>query len=377
MKDSSSPCNALLGLQYHLCKAIVPAEAVYVCDKCLGPLEPLYDYASIKVTREDIERRPKNLWRYRELLPITGEPRTGFNSGYTPLVRCDRLAKRLGVTELYIKDDSVNHPTLSYKDRVVSIAASAQSKLGFQVPACSSTRQPREQRVGARGAARHGVLRLHSRQPRAGQGVRVGHLSSDDSRHRRQLRRCEPAVHAGGGSLRLGIRQHQPPRVLRRGREDDGSKSPSSWAGASRATSCRRSPAGRCCRASFAGSASSATSAWSTATCRASTRRRRRVRAGHQRARKRARASPARAARTPSPSRSPSAILPTTHQVLEARGAGRVGRRRHRSEIIDAIQLLAETEGIFTEPAGGTTLAAAVDLIRRGVIPRTNRSSSA
>ena len=65
--------TALTGLQCHLCQAIYPAEALYVCEKCLGPLEPVYDYGAIKVTREDIERRPKNLWRYRELLPIAGE----------------------------------------------------------------------------------------------------------------------------------------------------------------------------------------------------------------------------------------------------------------------------------------------------------------
>ena len=131
--------SALLGLQCHLCKAMFPAEANYVCDKCLGPLEPVYDYSAMGLTREIIERRPKNLWRYRELLPITGEPRTGFHSGFTPLVRCTRLAERLGVRELYIKDDSVNHPTLSYKDRVVSVAATRAAELGLEVLACAST----------------------------------------------------------------------------------------------------------------------------------------------------------------------------------------------------------------------------------------------
>ena len=131
--------SALIGLQCHLCKAVFPAEATYVCEKCLGPLEPMYDYASVKLTRELIGSRPKNLWRYRELLPITGEPQTGFHSGFTPLVRCDRLAERLGLSELYIKDDSVNHPTLSYKDRVVSVAATRAKELGFQVLACAST----------------------------------------------------------------------------------------------------------------------------------------------------------------------------------------------------------------------------------------------
>jgi len=118
-----------------------PAEASYVCGKCLGPLEPVYDYAAVaaSLTRETIERRPKNLWRYRELLPITGEPRTGLHSGFTPLVRCTRLAERLGIRELYVKDDSVNHPTLSYKDRVVSVAATRAKELGLEVLACAST----------------------------------------------------------------------------------------------------------------------------------------------------------------------------------------------------------------------------------------------
>ena len=189
--------SALIGLQCHLCKAKFPAEALWVCEKCLGPLEPIYDYAAITITRDDIERRPKNLWRYRELLPITGEPRTGFNSGFTPLVRCTRLAERLGLSELYIKDDSVNHPTLSYKDRVVSVAATRALELGLRRARVRVHGQPRQQRGGARRASRRRVLRVHPRQPRGRQAPRLGHLSADDPRHRRQLRRCEPAVHAG------------------------------------------------------------------------------------------------------------------------------------------------------------------------------------
>ena len=131
--------SALIGLQCHLCKATFPAEATYVCGKCLGPLEPIYDYGAISLTRAQIAARAKNIWRYRELLPITGEPQSGFHSGFTPLVRCTRLADRLGLDELYIKDDSVNHPTLSYKDRVVSVAATRAKELGFNVLACAST----------------------------------------------------------------------------------------------------------------------------------------------------------------------------------------------------------------------------------------------
>jgi threonine synthase len=133
--------TTLLGLKCHLCSAMFPAEAIWVCGKCLGPVEPVYDYPAVQrqLTRATIEARPKNLWRYRELLPITGEPRTGFHSGFTPLVRAQRLASELGLRELYIKDDSVNHPTLSYKDRVVSVAATRAVELGFTVFGCAST----------------------------------------------------------------------------------------------------------------------------------------------------------------------------------------------------------------------------------------------
>ena len=128
-------------LRCHLCQTEYPAGALWVCTKCLGPLEVAFDYAAIAgtVTREMIEKRPKNLWRYRELLPIDGEPRTGLHSGFTPLVKADRLAARLGVRELYVKDDSVNHPTCSYKDRVVSVAATRAVELGFNTFACAST----------------------------------------------------------------------------------------------------------------------------------------------------------------------------------------------------------------------------------------------
>jgi threonine synthase len=128
------------GLTCHLCGAMYPAEALWVCSECLGPLEVSYDYAAVRgaMTRSVIESRPRSLWRYRELLPVE-EPKTGFNSGFTPLVRATRLARELGLSEVYIKDDSVNHPTFSYKDRVVSIAATRAVELGFQVFGCAST----------------------------------------------------------------------------------------------------------------------------------------------------------------------------------------------------------------------------------------------
>jgi threonine synthase len=111
-----------------------------VCGECLGPLEVTFDYDAIRkvISRSLIESRPHSLWRYLELLPVI-EPKTGFHSGMTPLVKATRLARELGVAELYIKDDSVNHPSFSYKDRVVSVAATRAVELGFSVFGCAST----------------------------------------------------------------------------------------------------------------------------------------------------------------------------------------------------------------------------------------------
>jgi threonine synthase len=112
-----------------------------VCEFCFGPLEVQYDYDGIaaEITREKIEARPPNIWRYRELLPVDGEPRIGLHSGFTPLVKADRLAAEFGVEELWVKDDSVNHPTFSYKDRVVSVAISKAIEFGFDTVSCAST----------------------------------------------------------------------------------------------------------------------------------------------------------------------------------------------------------------------------------------------
>ena len=107
----------------------------------LRAAEIVYDYDAIAkaISREKIAGRDKNLWRYRELLPIDEEPRVGMYSGFTPLVKADRLAEALGVKELYIKDDSVNHPTFSYKDRVVSVAISKAIEFGFDTVSYAST----------------------------------------------------------------------------------------------------------------------------------------------------------------------------------------------------------------------------------------------
>ncbi|MEM1109926.1 MAG: threonine synthase [Planctomycetota bacterium] len=118
-----------------------PIEPRTICDSDFGPVEVTYDYEAMKgkVTRESIEAGPLSLWRYKDLLPVEGEPKSGFNSGWTPLVKADRLAKHLGVKELYIKDDSANYPSFSYKDRVVAVAVTKAFEFGFDTVGCAST----------------------------------------------------------------------------------------------------------------------------------------------------------------------------------------------------------------------------------------------
>ncbi|HBH60155.1 MAG TPA: threonine synthase [Nitrospiraceae bacterium] len=142
------------GLKCRECGREYSVDPIYVCEFCFGPLEVVYDYEGIKgiLTREKIVSRPQNLWRYKELLPIDGEPTSGLHSGFTPLVRADKLAAHLGMKRLYIKDDTVTHPTLSFKDRVVAVALSKAREFGFNTVACASTGNLAHS-VSAHGAA--------------------------------------------------------------------------------------------------------------------------------------------------------------------------------------------------------------------------------
>jgi len=363
--------SALVGLQCHLCKATFPLEALYACDRCLGPLEPVYDYAAVRLTRETIERRPKNLWRYRELLPIVGEPRTGFNSGFTPLVRCDRLARRLGVSELYIKDDSVNHPSLSYKDRVVSVAATRALELGFTVLACASTGNLANS-VAAH-AARLGVECCVFIPDNLEAGKLIGSAVYNPTilaiagNYDDVNRLCsQVGDRYGWGFVNINLRSYYAegaktfgfeiveqlgwrfpkhvvapvaggtllPRILRGFRE-------------LREIGLVTGDLPRMYAAQAAGCAPVV----------------RAIEAGVEH---------------PEPVR-PDTIAKSIaignpadgYQVVRSvKATGGTGAAVTDEQIVQAIRLLAETEGIFTEPAGGTTMAAAIDLISRGVIPR-------
>lgn len=123
------------------CGRTYPVEPRHICEFCFGKLEVDYDYDAIRsaVTREAIQARSENMWRYREFLPIDGEPTVGVEVGFTPLVRARNLERALGHREIYVKNDAVNYPTLSFKDRVVSVALSKAREFGFDTVACATT----------------------------------------------------------------------------------------------------------------------------------------------------------------------------------------------------------------------------------------------
>ena len=134
-----------LGLRCRDCGKTFPTQPLSGCDECFAPLEVYYDLEAIQraVTREQLASRPFHMWRYREFLPVPTQGEAASHQrlpvGGTPLLKADRLAKVLGVRELYIKNDAVNFPTLSFKDRVVAIALSKAREFGYDTVACSST----------------------------------------------------------------------------------------------------------------------------------------------------------------------------------------------------------------------------------------------
>ncbi|MDQ6879408.1 MAG: threonine synthase [Candidatus Dormibacteraeota bacterium] len=131
----------LLGLRCRECGAEYELQATHVCEMCFGPLDVVFDYAALKkvVTRQRIEQGPASMWRYRDLLPIEDTtPIVSLGEGLTPLVKADRLGAELGLRNLYLKNDSMN-PTNSFKDRVVSVAISWARANGFETIACAST----------------------------------------------------------------------------------------------------------------------------------------------------------------------------------------------------------------------------------------------
>ena len=362
-----------IGLQCSLCGESFPAEALYVCDKCLGPLEATYDSDAVKdqVSHELIASRPANLWRYREFLPITGEPKTGFHSGMTPLVRAERLGQELGLRELYIKDDSVNHPTLSYKDRVVSVAATRAMELGVTILGCASTGN-----LGnsvAAHAARLGlecyVFIPHDLEQGKvlGSAVSGPHLVAIDGTYDDVNRLCtQVGDRYGWGFANINLRAYYAEGAKTYGFEiveQLGWRFPqhvvSPVAGGTLLPRI-----GRAFRefrdAGLVDGELPRIHAAQAAGC-----------------------APVVAA-LDSGLEHPDPVKPNTiaksiaignpadgfHVLQTVRATGGRGGVATDDEILGAIELLARTEGIFTEPAGGTTLAVTKHLVEDGVIPR-------
>src|SRR5947207_2463560 len=131
---------AVESLKCKECAASYPLEARYVCEQCFGPLEVAYDYSDLDPAeaRRKIQAGSRGIWRYSDLLPFDGRPGDPLEPGLTPLIRADRLAERLGLGEIWIKNDAAN-PTHSFKDRVVTVAITKARELGFETVACAST----------------------------------------------------------------------------------------------------------------------------------------------------------------------------------------------------------------------------------------------
>jgi threonine synthase len=129
------------GLKCRECGRTYPKQPLAGCEDCFAPLEVEYDYEAISrvLSHDSIASRPKTLWRYRELLPLDEDPVVGLSSGATPLIRATRLGRALGLKDLYIKNDSVNSPTLSFKDRVTAVAINKALEFKLDAVGCAST----------------------------------------------------------------------------------------------------------------------------------------------------------------------------------------------------------------------------------------------
>ena len=121
------------------CGTLHGAAPIAVCEQCLGPLDPVLDPRRPLPSRDEIQTRPWSVWRYREWLPFDGDPVFSLDTGGTPLVEAPRLAARLGVARVWVKNDAVSHPSLSFKDRVVATAINAAAAFGLDTIGCAST----------------------------------------------------------------------------------------------------------------------------------------------------------------------------------------------------------------------------------------------
>jgi threonine synthase len=361
------------GLECKECGAGYPVEPRMMCDACFGPVEVAYDYDAMrgKVTRKTIESGPRSLWRYRDLLPVEGEPAAGHRSGFTPLVRADRLAREIGVRELYIKDDSANYPTFSYKDRVVSVALTRAREFGFETVGCASTGNLAHALAAHAAAAglEAVVLIPHDLE----EGKVVGTLVFGPRMVKVQgnydavNRLCtQVADRYGWAIVNVNLRPYYTEGAKTHGFEiaeqmgwrlprhtvvpvAGGTILPKVWkAYRELVTLGLVEDDGPRIHAAQAAGCDPVVQA---------------IASGSDHVAPQKPDTIARSIAIGNPADGP-------YAVRVVRDSGGSGASATDLEILDAVELLARTEGIFTEPAGGTTLAATIKLIEAGKIPR-------
>lgn len=361
------------GLECKECGAAYPVEPRMICEACFGPVEVAYDYDALKkaVTRESIESGPKSLWRYKDLLPVDGEPLAGLRSGFTPLVRADRLAKELGVKELYIKDDGANYPTFSYKDRVVSVALTRAVEFGFETVGCASTGNLAHS-VAAHSAAagiESVILIPHDLEEGKVVGTLVfgPRLVKIQGNYDDVNRLCtQIADQYGWAIVNVNLRPYYTEGAKTHGfeiAEQLGWRLPQHTivpvAGGTILPKIHKGYA-ELVQLGLVEDTPAKIHAAQAAGCDPVIKA---IDAGTENFKPQKPDTIARSIAIGNPADGPYAIK----VVADSGGSGASATD---TEILDAIELLARTEAIFTEPAGGTTLAATIKLIESGKIPR-------
>ncbi len=362
------------GLKCRECARPYPAQPRHVCEFCFGPLEVDYDYQAIRqqLTKQSIQEGPPTMWRYRALLPIDGEPAVGRHCGFTPLVRARNLGKALGLLNLYVKNDTVNHPTLSFKDRVVAVAVNKAMEFGFPVVACASTGNLANS-VAAH-AAEGGLTSFVFIPSDLEQGKVVGtaiyapNVIAVDGTYDEVNRLCsEVADKYGWAFANINLRPYYAEGSKTFGYEiaeqlgwrapdhiivpaAGGSLITKVWKGLQEFCSMGLIPEvpTRMHVAQAAGCGPIVTA----------------VKAGSEVIR------PVKQPRTIAKSLAIGNPADGYYAFKVVKGSGGSGEHASDEEIIDAMKLLASTEGIFAETAGGVTVAATRKLVQQGLIGR-------
>ena len=360
------------GLRCRECGREYEVAPIFTCEWCFGPLEVAYDYDAIPaaISREKIAAGPLSIWRYADLLPADRNPAVDLGAGFTPLVRADRLAAELGLGEVWVKNDTVN-PTNSFKDRVTSVALSKALEFGFKVAACASTGNLANS-VAAHAA--HAGLRSFVFIPAdLEQGKIVttavygGNVVAIDGNYDAVNRLCAELA----GHVPVGVRQRERAHLLRRGLEDARVRDRR----AARLGSAR--PRGRADRQRLAahqdpqGLRRAAQGRPARPRARRCGCRARRPKGAH-----RSRGRGSTSADTIKPVK-PDTIAKSLAIGNPADGYFALDAVRQTGgglaavtddEIVDAMMLLARTEGIFAETAGGVTVATLKRLAAEGVV---------